>query len=469
MTSRAARAGIGLLTAATFMLFLDVTVVNVALDRIGTELGGGLGALQWVLDAYTVALTVGLVGAGPLVDRFGPVPVAVVGVVVFTAASAACALAPTAGALLAGRAAQGVGAAVVVPASLGLVAAVHPAGPARSHAVALWSAIGAVALAVGPLVGGVLVQAAGWRSIFWLNVPVGVVVCGGLLAVRRSAPVGPRFPSRADVVGVVVLAAALLTAAVLVVEHVPPGPLGPALAVVVLVAAVGLLLRRGRGRPHAVLPTDLVTRSEVTVLLLLGGATFAGLYAFVFLVPLSDQAAFGRSALATGVAFLPLTVALCAVGLVAGRLAERFPERLLVGGALLAMAAGTGLAVGVGLDPSSPVRPVALVLVGAGATLALTPATIALLRLAGAPRAGVVTSTSNLVRNAGGVLGVALAGWAVHAGRPGAGPVPAGPELVDRVGGALTAVAVVLAAVALAFLVACPPGLTRRVPRAEPA
>ncbi|WP_343035587.1 alpha-amylase family glycosyl hydrolase, partial [Cellulomonas septica] len=138
-------------------------------------------------------------------------------------------------------------------------------------------------------------------------------------------------------------AAALLTAAVLVIEHVPPGPLGPALAVVVLVGAVVVLLRRGRGRPHAVLPTDLVTRSEVAVLLLLGGATFAGLYAFVFLVPLSDQAAFGRSALATGVAFLPLTVALFAVGFVAGRLAERFPERLLVGGALLAMAAGTGL------------------------------------------------------------------------------------------------------------------------------
>jgi hypothetical protein len=123
----------------------------------------------------------------------------------------------------------------------------------------------------------------------------------------------------------------------------------------------------------------------------------------------------------------------------------------------------------VGLDPSSPVRPVALVLVGAGATLALTPATIALLRLAGAARAGVVTSTSNLVRNAGGVLGVALAGWAVHAGRPGAGPVPAGAELVDRVGGALGAVAVALALVAVAFLVACPPGLARRVPRAEPA
>lgn len=451
------RPKIALLTVATFMLFLDTTVVNVALERLGAEIGGGVSALQWVLDGYTVALTVGLAAAGSLVDRYGAVPVALLGTALFTAASVVCALAPTFEVLLAGRVAQGLGAAVVVPASLSLITVTYPAGPARSRAVAVWSAVSAVALAVGPVVGGVLVHAAGWRSIFWLNVPVGVAVCAGLAWRSVGGPVRTGG-ARVDGVGVAILGAALLGCAVVVIDRRPPGPAGLVLAAALLVTATMVLLPRGRVRQNAVLPTALVTRVEVAALLGVGGAAFAGLYAFVFLVPLSDQAAFDRTALGTGAAFLPLTVTLFAVGLVAGRLAERFAERTLVGGGLAAMAVGTGV-VGAGLDPSAPWRPLALVLVGAGVTLALTPATIALLRFAGADRAGVMTSTSNLVRNVGGVLGVAVAGWALHAGGT---SLPRGAQLVDRVGASLTAVAVALAVVAAVFLLACPPALTRR-------
>ncbi|MBV8933762.1 MAG: MFS transporter, partial [Kutzneria sp.] len=194
---------------------LDVSVVNVAIRPIGEEFGGGVSALQWVVNAYTVAFAALILTAGALGDRIGSKRVFAAGFVLFTAASVACALAPSLGALIAARAVQGVGAAILVPCSLTLLNHGYPEPGKRTRAVGLWAAGASAALAGGPLVGGVLIAAIGWRSIFMINVPIGVVAIW--LTVRcvmetpRSRDRGVDLPGQAGaIVALAVLAGTVI-------------------------------------------------------------------------------------------------------------------------------------------------------------------------------------------------------------------------------------------------------------------
>jgi DHA2 family methylenomycin A resistance protein-like MFS transporter len=180
-------AGLTLAAAALgfFVLTLDTQVVTVAMPVIGTELHGGITALQWVVSGYTLMLAALLLSAGSLSDRIGASKVFVIGLAAFTAASAACSVAPKLGVLVAARFVQGAAGAMVLPASLALVRQAYPTAAARARAVAVWTAVGGAAMAAGPLVGGLLTSMLGWRSVFYVNLPIGLV---GLIALIR----GPR-------------------------------------------------------------------------------------------------------------------------------------------------------------------------------------------------------------------------------------------------------------------------------------
>lgn len=177
-----------------FVVMLDVTVVNVALGGISADLRIGIGTLQWVVDAYTLVLAALLLAAGVACDRIGARKVYLIGLLGFGVLSFACAMAPTGGTLVAARAVQGVGAAAVVPGSLTLLGAVHPDPAARARAIGLWGGAGGVAAAVGPILGGMLVTAVGWRSVFWINLPVIAVAVlltvGAVDGTRGAAPRG---------------------------------------------------------------------------------------------------------------------------------------------------------------------------------------------------------------------------------------------------------------------------------------
>ncbi len=184
------------LSLALFMVFLDTTVVNIALPSIQRDLGGGIDQLQWVVDAYTLTFACFLLTSGVLGDRLGYRDVFVFGLSLFTVASLGCALAPNAAVLLAARAAQGLGGSIVMPVSLGAIIATFPDSRSRSRAIGVWSGVGSLALAAGPILGGWLVERYGWQSIFWINVVPGVVtICAAarLLPGRSSARSVPRL------------------------------------------------------------------------------------------------------------------------------------------------------------------------------------------------------------------------------------------------------------------------------------
>src|ERR1700733_9078843 len=186
---------------------LDVTIVNTALDSIGTSLGGGVAELQWVVSAYTIAFAAFILTAGALGDRIGAKRIFIAGFAIFTAASVACALSPNATILIAARAVQGLGAAILVPNSLALLSHAYPDDRARGRAVGIWAAGASLALTAGPLIGGGLIALAGWRWIFFVNLPIGLL---GLWLTWRYATETTRSPQRAvDFPGQVAAIAAL--------------------------------------------------------------------------------------------------------------------------------------------------------------------------------------------------------------------------------------------------------------------
>ncbi|WP_034176197.1 MFS transporter, partial [Burkholderia ambifaria] len=180
------------------MAMLDVTIVNVALKAMQASLDMSLTALVWVIDAYTLSFAALLLFGGALANRYGPRTIYVVGLALFVAASVLCAAAQTSGMLVAARLLQGVGAALFMPSSLSLLTLAFPAGPLRTRMIGIWGALVSAAMAIGPCVGGVLVDAIGWRGIFWVNLPVGLA---GLWLTRRHVGRSPRHPGPLNTFG----------------------------------------------------------------------------------------------------------------------------------------------------------------------------------------------------------------------------------------------------------------------------
>jgi MFS transporter, DHA2 family, methylenomycin A resistance protein len=289
------------------LIILDVTVVNVALERIKAALDTNVTGLQWVINAYTLVFASLLLTAGALSDRFGAKRMFICGFALFTAASLACGLAGSIAVLVAGRVSQGIGAALCVPASLALVSTSFQDAASRARAISIWAGAGGLALAAGPVVGGVMVDRLGWPSVFLLNLPFGLL---GLWLTLAYAPSGSRTPNRGlDIAGQVL---AIISLGGLTFGFVESGELGWIHPLVIagfgvfVVAGVFFLLTEARS-PDPMLPLSLFRRPAVSSACLVGLLTNFAYYGLMFVRSLFFQAAKGYSPLATGLAFLPMT------------------------------------------------------------------------------------------------------------------------------------------------------------------
>ena len=300
------------------MAMLDSTVVNVALPRIGRDLDANLSALQWTVNAYMVTLAGLILLGGALGDRFGRRKVFVIGVVWFAVASLLCGIAPNAGVLIAARALQGVGGALLTPGSLALIqASFHPDD--RGRAVGLWSGFGGIGAAVGPFVGGWLVDGPGWRWVFLLNVPLALVCVP--VALRHVPESGDqRAHGRFDVLGAVLGALALALVTYALIEAGEGGLVVVVSAVAGLAAAVAFVVVERR-RPDPMMPLDIFASRQFTAVNLVTLCVYAALGGFFFLAALQLQVVVGYSALAAGTALLPTTVLMLLLSARSGELA----------------------------------------------------------------------------------------------------------------------------------------------------
>ncbi|MFD0573770.1 MFS transporter [Kitasatospora gansuensis] len=320
-----------------FVITLDALIVSVALPTIGTDLGGGMTGLQWVVDGYTLVLAALLLSAGSISDRIGARQAFGAGLVVFLIASAACGFAPALPTLVAARLVQGAGAAIMMPATLALIREAYPDAGQRTRAIGFWALGGSVGSAAGPLLGGAL-SAVDWRWIFFINLPVGIVA---LLLLARTAR-SPKRPVPFDWTGQIsaVLAMGGLTYALI--EGGEYGfSTGPVIVAffVAMVAFAVFLLAQTRGR-HPMLPLSFFRSRPVSVTLMAGFALNVGFYGLTFLLSLYFQQLRGLSALATGIAFLPMTVLTGVMALQSARLVKRFGARGVMITGMWIMAAG---------------------------------------------------------------------------------------------------------------------------------
>lgn len=402
------------------MMTLDVTVVNVALSDIARDMEAGLGRVQWTVSAYSLAFGALLLTAGALSDRIGRRTVFTTGMALFTLASAACGLAPDAGTLIAARAAQGLGGAMVFAPTLALMAAVYE-GVRRQAAIAAFAAIASAAGALGPILGGLFVQLLGWRWIFLVNVPIGILVVVGALT-RMPESAAPRDTRRRlDPLGAALGVGALLAL------HYPlvTGPeAGWAAPEVLVSAAVGVVLavalvasqRRGDGLLDMTL-LRIRAFSGAAVLGFLARLSSLGVLAFV---TLWLQGTHAYSPLQVGLHLLPLTGGLLVAGLFVARLQRMFPPDLLVAGGFAAQGLGLiGLAAA-GAGGAQAVTVAALALLGVGGAVIFPPLMGIAVGAAPADRAGMASGLTNACYPLGTATGVAVFG-ALFSARLGAG------------------------------------------------
>ncbi|NGN67546.1 MFS transporter [Streptomyces sp. A7024] len=391
-----------------FLIALDAMIVTVALPDIGRSLGGGMSGLQWVVDGYTLIFAALMLSAGALSDRIGARRAFGGGLVLFALASAACGLAPGLGVLVAARLVQGAAAAVMMPASLALIRQGFADQAERARAIAIWTAGGAVAAAAGPVLGGLLTASIGWRWIFFVNLPAGLLA----LALLARVPASPRLPARVDWAGQVTAVVAMGALTYGVIEGGAEGfgrPLTLIALLVAVAAAAGFLVAQARGaRP--MLPLGLFRSKVVSVSVLVGFVLNAAFYGGVFVFSLYFQQVRGLSALHTGLMFVPMTALIALVNLSSAKLAGRFGPRVpMVAGQLLAM---TGLAAVATVGAHTGVWVVAalMVPVGLGGALAVPALTAMLLDAVPADRAGTAAAVLNTGRQTGGAMAVAVFG-----------------------------------------------------------
>ncbi|HEY6425457.1 MAG TPA: MFS transporter [Pseudonocardiaceae bacterium] len=386
---------------------LDATVVNIALPSIARDLRADFTTLQWIVNAYTLTLASLILLAGALGDHFGRRRVFLIGVVWFALASLLCGLAPTAQVLVAARALQGIGGALLTPGSLAIISSTFVAAD-RARAVGAWSGLGGVAAAIGPFVGGWLV-ALNWRTVFLVNLPVAIfVIAVSLRHVPESADTDS--PPGLDVAGSTLAAAGLagLTYAL-------TGLGGGASRGAVLVAGVGGLLALlafvlvERRSPHPLVPLGLFADRRFSVANVVTALVYAGLGVFFFLLVLQLQIVAGFSPLVAGSALLPVTVLMLLLSARAGALAERIGPRLpmTVGPLLAAMGLLLTLRIGHGASYLFDVLPAVAVL-GLGLSLTVAPLTATVLGSADPRYAGTASGVNNAVARSAGLLAVAV-------------------------------------------------------------
>ncbi|MBN6210759.1 MFS transporter [Ralstonia flatus] len=407
-------ATLGILTSGVFMAVLDTTVVNVALIAMRDSLHSSVAELAWIVDGYTLAFAAFILTGGLLSDRIGARTVFMAGMAVFIVASAGCGVAPSVTTLIAARILQGVGAAMFLPSSLSLIRSTFQDPRERAWAIGLWGAIVATAAAVGPALGGVLVDTYGWRSAFLINVPLGVVgMLGTWMIVRNDTPARAKPFDWAGQVTSAVMLAALCFAAI---EWPVRGARSPwvwGAALLTVVAGALFVVAERRARAPLVPLAWLGHRTLGTV----NGVGFLlnfGYYGALFVLSLHLQNVEHLSARQTGLVMLPMAVSLSAGNIFAGKLMAHFSTPTMMLSGLLIGAAGL-LATSAALTGHAHLWVVSATMVayGGGTALAIAPMTSTILSAAPGELAGTASGLLNAARQTGSLLGVAAAGAVV--------------------------------------------------------
>jgi EmrB/QacA subfamily drug resistance transporter len=396
---------------ASSLAMIDGSVVNVGLPAIGRAMSGGAADLQWVINAYLLPLSALLLFGGALGDRLGRRTALVAGVSLFGLASFACAMAPSLAVLLAGRAAQGIGAALLLPASLAILGASF-SGEAKGRAVGAWAAAGAVAGAVGPVFGGWLIDTAGWRAIFLINLPVAAATIGLALAFVDGG--ADKAGAPLDLAGAALATAGLLALTWGLTAGAGPGGWSASAAIAVaagtLLFAAFVLVERRAGE-RAMTPPTLFASPGFVGLTLLTLTLYGALSAVLVLIPYVLIKAAGYSALAAGAALLPLPLVIAAASPTMGALAGRIGARLPLTAGPLVVAAGFLLILRIGPHAGywTTFLP-AIVLISLGMAGAVAPLTTAVLSSVDARHTGTASGFNSAVARTGGLIATALLG-----------------------------------------------------------
>jgi EmrB/QacA subfamily drug resistance transporter len=400
---------------ALFMIMLDNTVVNVALPSIQRDLHASLSALQWTVNAYTLSLAVLLVTGGRLGDIFGRRRVFLSGVVLFALSSGAIGLAPNDGALVAGRVIQGIGAALMMPGTLSIISNTFPPEE-RGKAIGTWAGVSALALAIGPVVGGFLAEDVSWRAIFFLNLPV----AAGAVAITLFATPESRdetVPREVDFAGIATLTVGLTALVLALVQgnqwHWGSGRI-VALFAVALVGLAAFVAVELRTRYPMVDFTFFRARSFLGANIVAFIVTFS-MFAMFFFLALYLQNILDFSPIEAGVRFLPTTIVIIIMGPIAGRLADRIGPRPLLVAGLLAVAGTLFWQSFLGAHTSYSFLLPPFVLMGFAMGLVMSPMSTAAMNSVDRTKAGVASGTLSMSRMVGGTFGIAVLGALIQA------------------------------------------------------
>ena len=401
---------LGAVCFGLFMVMLDNTVVNLALPKIQDRLGAGLSELQWIVDAFTLPLASLMLTGGTIGDLYGRKRAFVTGLVAFTAGSLLCALSPTIHILIGGRALQGVGAAIMMPSTLSILTNTFMDPRERAKAIGIWAGVSGISLALGPALGGVMVDAWGWQSIFYINVPIGLIafVIALIVVPESKNPEGRSL----DLFGQVLAVAGL---ACLTYAFIEANTYGWRSATIMTLLVVGVATLVVFGLWEARGKSPMLQFSFFRNITFLGSNLVGlfmsfGFFGMIFFLSLYMQQVQGYSPTGAGVRQLAATLAVMVVAILSGRIVARIGARVpivvgmvLVGGAILGFVA---------VQPDTPYHTYwfVLTIMGIGLGLVMSPITTAAMSSVPATRAGMASATVNTTRQVGGVFGIAVIG-----------------------------------------------------------
>jgi EmrB/QacA subfamily drug resistance transporter len=449
-----------------FMIMLDNTVVNVALPSIQRDLEADLAQLQWIVTGYALSFAALMLIGGKLADAYGRRLLFVVGILVFTLASLWCGLASSGDMLIVARVVQGVGAALMNPATLSIIAATFPPRE-RGTAIGIWAGVSALALAIGPLVGGLLTEHLSWHWIFFVNVPVGVLgIAASYLLIRESKD---ETHESLDLPGLATSALGLfaLTYGLIEANHYGWGSVRIVGSFVVAAAALATFLALERRRRAPMLDLTLFrsgTYAGANIAMLLVALAMFGVF---FFVSLYMQNVLGYSAVQTGAAFLPMTVVIILCAPVAGKLSDRHGSRWLMATGMVLLGAQLLYLSQLGRDATFWHLLPAFVVGGLGMGLTMTPTAAAATRAVPVDKSGVGAAVLNAMRQVGGSLGIALMGAIVAQAAAGRDPVDGFMTGFERA--LLTAAVIAFAGAVVAFALVRPEAGQEAAPVEVPA
>jgi EmrB/QacA subfamily drug resistance transporter len=428
---------------------VDTSVVSLAVKRIGADLGSSVSQMQWVIDAYNLVYASLLLTGGTLGDIYGRRRFFIAGIVLFSVGTIVCALAPNGAILIAGRAISGLGAALELPMSLVLLTLAYPEEKSRAHALGIWASCNGLAFVIGPTLGGFLVDSAGWRSIFYLILPL----CAAALALTYAAVPESAEPRgrKLDLPGQALAVIALGGLAFAAIEGGHWGWTSLAtLSVAALAVAAGVAFFVFEARQiGALVPLEFFRKAEFSSALAVAGLMTFGMYALLFLMPLYFQTVRGASALMAGLQMLPMSVSFVVVSQLTGHMSNAMGPRVIMTGGMACMGIGAILLAFVGADTSAWLIAAALLIVGIGLGLNTSPVNGVAVAAVPPARSGTASGLLNTARMIGATMGIAILGalFAAFAGQTasGGGEFLAGLRAAMLVGGSAELVGAVVA------------------------